>query len=164
MKRSHLPFLIGLVSLFGACNGGTGTDLSAEHRGAMRDSVLAFIEEIPELLAQDGPAAWLGFFDGTPAFFMASDGQTAFPTRDSAEILLANFSPTVANMELVWEDLRIEPLAPGVATVATPYREKIVFTDGTAVAFGGYVSGVARNNAGSWTLQHLHWSSPVAPG
>jgi hypothetical protein len=162
------PRPCGLVSAvlwiaLAACAGGENEVFDASRRQAVRDSARAFFESIPAELAGDGPDAWLRLFDPSTSFFMASDGQVALADRAAAEAFLAGFSPTVARVELVWEDVRIEPLAPGVAVVAAAYREAIVLADGSVSRFGGYVSGVARNRGGSWALQHLHWSSPEPP-
>ena len=161
MRRIASLVLTG--ALVAACAPGQDRGLSPDHVHAMRDSVTQFVESIPDGLAAGGPTSWLRFFESTPAFFMASDGQVAFPGYDSAQAFLDVFSRSVSGMELVWESLRVEPLAPGAAAVAAAYRESITDTAGATVSFGGYMTGVARNTAGAWRLQSLHWSSPAPP-
>jgi hypothetical protein len=123
---------------------------------------MTMFEGIPDLLATQGPPGWLVVFEDTPSFLMASDGAVAFPSRDSAVAFLHGFAPTVAAMELDWRDIRITALAPGLAVIAAGYDERIIMVAGDTVAFGGYVTGVARSRDGVWRLQQLHWSSPAA--
>lgn len=120
----------------------------------------AYFASIPATLAVRGPEAWLTFFEETPAFFMASDGMTAFADRADAEAFLAEFAPRVETLSLRWIEPRFEVLAPDVVAVVSAYDEEITMVDGTVSTFGGQVSGVLRRTAGAWRLQHLHWSSP----
>lgn len=66
-------------------------------------------------------------------------------------------------MSLRWDDLPVEPLGPGIATIGARYQEVVDMADGTRREFAGYVSGVARSQSGEWRLQHLHWSTPMDP-
>lgn len=127
---------------------------------ATRDSVAAMFHAIPAVLAEHGPLGWLETFEDSPAFRMSSDGEVVFPSRDSAAAFLTAFAPTVSRMEITWHGVRIEPLAPGVASIGAGYDETIIRTDGSALRFGGYVTAVARSHDGRWRLQQLHWSSP----
>ena len=161
MRRITTLLMTG--TLLSGCAPDQGSGLSPDHALALRDSVTRFLESIPNGLDSDGPVAWLRFFESTPSFFMASDGQVAFPGFDSAQAFLEVFSNSVSGMELIWETLRVEPLAPGVAAVAASYRESITDTAGATVSFGGFMTGIARSTAGAWRLQNLHWSSPVPP-
>jgi len=150
-----------LVALLGACAAAGEERPDPEHAGAMRDSVTAMLDDVAASLAAEGPIAWLRFFEDSPEFVMASDGAIVFPGTDSAAAFLASFARNVSGMELVWDDVRIDPVAPGVASFAAAYHESIRDTAGAVVSFRGYVTGVARNTAHEWRLQHLHWSSPA---
>jgi hypothetical protein len=103
-------------------------------------------------------------FETTPGFFMAVDGQIAFPGADSVTASVRALSRTVSAIDLEWMDLRVEPLGPGVAVIAAAYQESVTDTAGSTVAFAGYMTGVARHTPDGWRLQHLHWSSPIPPG
>jgi hypothetical protein len=152
-----------LSSAILAC-GPTPQDLDRVHADAMRDSVRQFAVRIARDLAQDGPAAWLRHFDRHPSFFMASDGALVFPDADSATAFVEHLARGVSAVDLEWVDLRVEPVAPGLAVVASGYRESIVDTAGVTVEFGGYMTGLARHTPDGWRLRHLHWSSPASPG
>jgi hypothetical protein len=162
MHRNWIWLVLGLS--FGACDPAPAGGPDARDSALPLETVRAFFDSIPPALAAEGPSAWLDFFEDSPSFFMASDGAIAFPDQSSAEAFLEDFSTRVSAMSLEWFQPRFEILSAGVVVVITSYHEEITMTDGTLSSFGGSVSGVIRNHAGLWRLQHLHWSSPVAPG
>ena len=123
------------------------------------DSAREFFDSIPEALGENGPMAWLPFFEDSPAFFMATDGAVAFAGYEDAAAFLWAFAPTVSEVEMAWDDVRVETLGDNAAVVAASYSERIVVADST-LWFSGYVTGVAQRDSGAWRLQHLHWSSP----
>ena len=151
-------FLLTILVGVSACQEAPSPSWNAD---ATADSARQFVDGIPDRLLAEGPQAWGDLFDHAPSMFMASDGQMAFSAHDSLTAFLDGFAPTVASLDLAWEEVRIDALAPGLVTLAIPYRERIVMTTDSVSAFGGYVTGVARSRAGDWTLQHLHWSSPA---
>lgn len=159
--RKQLTLALAAAAAVG-CGSNIDRPLTSGHADALRDSVEAFLAAIPPALTSDGPIAWLAFFENTAAFYMASDGQVVFPTWEAAETFLEDFAARVSGMELVWDSVRVEPLAPSLAAVAAAYRESITDTAGTTIDFSGYVTGVARRRSGEWKLQSLHWSSPVS--
>jgi len=145
-----------------AC-GPSRSHLDPAHAAALRDSVVRFAGRIPMALAEEGPIAWLRYFDDEPTFFMASDGQMVFPSRDSATAFVRHLAETVSAIDLEWEEFRVEPLAPGLAEIATAYQETITDTAGTTSNFRGYMTAVACHTSDGWRLRSLHWSSPVPP-
>jgi hypothetical protein len=135
--------------------------LDAAHAAAIQDSVRDLTSAIARDLERDGPTGWLAYFVDGPEFFMASDGQLVFPSIDSATSFIRGFAPGVAHMELVWEEMRIDPLFPGAAVLAASYREVITDTAGSESRFQGYFTGVAVHTSTGWRLRDLHWSSPA---
>lgn len=146
-----------------ACAPRSPREPDAAHADAMRDSVINFATTIARRLAEEGPAAWPRYFETSPAFFMASDGQLVFPSNDSANAFVEGLTRTITAIDLEWVDLRVEPLAPGLAVIGSSYRERIMDTAGVTVEFGGFMTGVARHTPDGWRLRNLHWSSPVPP-
>ncbi|MDH5195931.1 MAG: hypothetical protein OEY20_01620 [Gemmatimonadota bacterium] len=146
-----------------ACAPRSAGELDAAHAAAMRDSVVGFATTIARHLSEDGPVAWLRYFETSPAFFMASDGQVVFRSSDSATVLVEGLARTVAALNLEWVELRVEPLAPGLAVVGASYRESITDTAGVIMEFGGFMTAVARHTPDGWRLRNLHWSSPIPP-
>jgi hypothetical protein len=155
--RRFLPIL----SAAGLACGGPPRDLDPAHADALRDSVRQFAVAIARDLAEDGPAAWLRHFERSPAFFMASDGRVVFPDNAAAGATVADLAQQFAAIDLEWVDPRVEPLAPGLAVIASSYRETITDTAGATAAFDGFVTAVARHTDAGWRIRNLHWSSPV---
>lgn len=161
-QLTSLLRLVPLIFLVHACDPAPSANISSAESQQINLEVQLFMDSIPEGLADDGPMAWLRFFEDTPQFLMASDGQIAFANRESAVTFLDGFSPTVSTMSLTWKDMRVELLSSSTATVASAYHESITSTDSTTVSFGGFVTGVVRKGDDGWKVQHLHWSSPAA--
>jgi len=112
-------------------------------------------------LASDGPTAWLRYFDYDRGFFMASNGDLQFSNVEGAKIILSKFSAGVAHLELTWADIRVDPLAPGLAVMASPYREVLTDKGGDIRQFNGYFTGLAVKTRAGWKLRDAHWSSPT---
>ena len=167
VAAAHACALV-LASGLGACGAlapvpsGPSDAPAPARRAALVVEVTDFMNALPKRLGRDGPAAWLDHFAEDDRFSMASDGAVAFADRDEAAAMLADFAPTIATMELVWEQLRVDILSEDVALVVTPYRERLVTTAGEELSFAGCFSGVAVRTPVGWRLLHLHWSSPVA--
>jgi hypothetical protein len=54
--------------------------------------------------------AWIKYFDASPAFFMAVNGQMAFPNTAAAQESTRKFAQTIRHIELKWgDDLRVDP-------------------------------------------------------
>ncbi len=155
--RRGLAFLLLLPIL--ACE---RPSLDASHAAAIRDSVRIMAEAIAQDLRAGGPNAWLPYFDPDPAFSMASDGRLVFPDIDSARAFVGAFAPGIARMELAWTDLRVNPVGPGLATMAAEYREVLEDTTGGERHLAGYFTALAVHTRAGWRLRHMHWSSPPA--
>ena len=112
-------------------------------------------------VAADGPNAWLRYFVDGPEFFMANNGNLQFSSFEAAKAFLATFSAGIAHLELTWVDIRVDPLAPGLAVMASRYREIITDTGGHVRKFDGYFTGLAVETDTGWKLRDAHWSSPT---
>jgi hypothetical protein len=129
---------------------------------AATDSVRAFMRTVAHDVTRDGPTAWLKFFDDSPAFFMAVNGAMAFPDPSAARNGTQKFADTNRSVELKWgDDLRVDPLAPGLAVVGATWHEVQVDKSGRRTAEGGYFTAVLERKQGRWRFRDAHWSSPV---
>lgn len=144
------------------CQNGVRDPFDPAHVAAMRDSVRDMAAAIARDLERDGPTAWLTYFLDDPGFFMASDGSVVFPSLDSATSFVRGFAPGIDRMELVWGDMRIDPLAPGSAILGASYDEVLTDTSGVESRFRGYFTGLAVHAPEGWRLRHMHWSSPAS--
>jgi hypothetical protein len=124
----------------------------------IRREVSAYADTIALDLRREGPRAWLRHFARTPAFFMASDGRLLFPDNDSADAFVEDLARRVSGVELEWGELRVDPLSPTLALLATPFHEVVTDTAGTPISFDGYFTGVAERNQSGWSVRNAHWS------
>lgn len=156
-SRSRLLPALGVAV---ACTGrANDTVLTPAHAQAISDSVRAFASAVARDVTRDGPAAWRGVFSDSPAFFMASEGQLVFPTSDAATRGIASLSHVIAHIELTWGDsLRVDPLGPGLAMLAAPWREVRVDSAGHQVDEAGFFTGLAEHRPEGWQLRDAHWS------
>ncbi len=126
----------------------------------VKDSVEIMAAQIAKNVSQNGPQEWLKVFDNCPDFFMANNGQLSFSSYDSA----ANFInhvlvKKISKIELGWSNIRIEPLASNLASLAAGYKENITYFTGKTTVVSGYFTGIAKQTQQGWKLHNAHWSS-----
>jgi hypothetical protein len=63
-------------------------------------AVRAFMQTVSHSVTQDGPMAWIKYFDASPAFFMAVNGQMAFPNSAAAQEGTRKFAQTIHHIEI----------------------------------------------------------------
>lgn len=159
--RAALAVIVLLVSLAG-CATESPPAPSPARSTEIGQGVRRMLEDLAVDLAREGPNAWTRYFDDRPGFWMASDGELVFPTIEEARRFLGEFAPNVSSMSLAWSDVRVDPVAEGLALVGAAYREVLVESSGTELKFSGYFSGVAVATPRGWRFRTLHWSSPGA--
>lgn len=126
---------------------------------ALTDSVGAFMEAVARDVTRDGPAAWRRHFADDAAFFMASEGRLIFPSGEAARRGIDELVRVIAHIELRWgADVRVDPLAAGLAVVAASYTEARVDRAGRRVDEAGYFTGLAEHRPEGWRFRDAHWS------
>jgi len=146
------------------CAAGANPSHSVTPDGAtsVDQAVRAFMQTVSHSVTQDGPMAWIKYFDASPAFFMAVNGQMAFPNPAAAQEGTRQFAQTIRHIELNWgDDLRIDALTNELAVVAVSWREMQLDTAGHSITETGYFTGLAEYREGRWQFRDAHWSSPV---
>jgi hypothetical protein len=138
--------------------------LTPARAAAIDESARTFMHTVAHDVTQDGPLAWLKFFNTGPEFFMAVNGQLAFPNAAAAKEGTQNFARTINHIELTWgDDLRVDPLTAELAVVAASWREIQVDRAGHRIEETGYFTGLAEYRDGRWRFRDTHWSEPVPP-
>ena len=138
--------------------------LSARREAAIDVDVRAFAFDVARDITAEGPAAWRRYFSESPAFFMAADGNLQFPDSATATAGIQALARTIQHIDLKWSDnLRVDPLAPDLAMIATPYHEMIVTSSGTRLDSTGFFTGVTEFRDGRWRFRNAHWSSAPQP-
>jgi hypothetical protein len=166
MKRLMIVAMLAALALSGCCrtgnSGGESNALSPASSAQVESGVRAFMQTVAHDVTQDGPSAWRRHFADDPAFFMAVNGSMAFGDSAAATKGIQGAAQAIPHIELVWgSDLRIDPLTPELAVVATSWREVQVNAAGKRVNESGFFTGVAEQRNGRWQLRDAHWSEAV---
>lgn len=133
--------------------------LTAARKAAVEKEVREFAAAVSRDVTQQGPAAWEKHLADTPAFFMADEGKLVCPNRQAATQAIAEFTRTIKHIELTWgDDLRVDPLTPEFAVVASSWHEVWVDKDGHQVTDAGFFTGLAERYSGQWQFRNAHWS------
>jgi hypothetical protein len=136
--------------------------LSAADASEVRQGVRSLMQSVAQDVTREGPRAWTRYFDDSPAFFMAVNGQMAFASGMAARNAIPKIALLFRRIELHWgNDLRIDPLTRRLALVAVPWREIQTTSDGHVMKEAGYFTGIAEYRDGRWQFRDLHWSAPV---
>jgi hypothetical protein len=165
----RLIYALSLIAIFAGCNArNTGSiefqPLTPARASAIEDGVRAFAATVAHDVTQEGPLAWNKHFENSPAFFMAVNGQMAFPNGAAAKTGIQSAALTIKHIQLKWgDDLRVDPLTPELAIVAAPWREIQIDAAGHTVEETGFFTGLAEYRDGRWQFRNAHWSSPVSP-
>jgi len=138
--------------------------LTPASAAAIDESARTFMHTVAHDVTQEGPLAWLKFFDTGPGFFMAVNGQLAFPNAAAAKEGTQNFARTINSIDLTWgNDLRVDPLNAEFAVVAASWREIQVDKAGHHIEEAGYFTGLIEYRDGRWRFRDAHWSAPTSP-
>lgn len=130
---------------------------------AVEQAVRAFMQTVAHDVTHDGPGAWHRFFLDSPQFFMASEGQLVFSSHAAADKDFDKATAAIKHIELTWGgEVRVDPLTPTLAVVATPWHEVRTMTSGR-VEQSGFFTGTVELRDGHWQFRDLHWSV-VEPG
>lgn len=155
---------ITVVVLAAAISACVSANAPAPSPASDTDAVRQFVARVATGITARGPASWRDFFDDSPNFFMASDGKLVFASGAAAREGIQGLTQVIASIQLRWgADLRIQPLAPGLAMVAVPWHEVRVDTAGRKVEEDGYFTGVAESGPAGWRFRNAHWSVAAAP-
>jgi hypothetical protein len=165
-RQLRIRFLVIAITFAASVPCGVGASQShsvtPDEAVAIDRAVRAFMQTVSHSVTQDGPAAWIKYFDTSPAFFMAVNGQIAFPNAAAAQDGTRKFAQTIRQIELKWgDDLRVDPLTNEFATVAVSWREIQVDTAGHSITETGFFTGLAEYREGHWQFRNAHWSAPV---
>ncbi len=142
----------------------SGQSLTEAQAKQITEGVRRFARTVAHDVTTEGPKAWRRHFQDTPSFFMASEGRLVFPNSEAATTAIDELASTIKNIELRWgHDLRVDPLAPNLATLATEYHETRVSTAGRRVEEEGYFTGTVEYRSGRWQFRNAHWSIVAPP-
>ena len=142
--------------------------LTPASRAAVEANVQLFMTAVAHDVTSEGPMAWRKYFADGPEFFMAVNGQLAFPNGQAAAEAIPQVAQNFQHIELRWgDDLRLDVLTEDLCVVGVSYTEVIELRPGVkGMPQGrqnGYFTGVAEKRNGQWRFRDAHWSLPVLP-
>lgn len=141
-----------------------GQALTANRAAQITKDVKKFARTVAHDVTEEGPTAWRRHFADTPSFFMASEGRLVFPNSAAATHAIDELSRAIKKIELRWgDDLRVDPLTPNLAVLATTYHETRTNAAGQRAEEDGYFTGIVEYRSGRWQFRDAHWSVPVTP-
>jgi SnoaL-like domain len=163
LARRNYFIITGFIFYFiSSCSNNAGA-FTLKERSLVQDSVRLMAESIAKDVSHDGPVAWLRYFESTPDFFMASDGQLVFPNIDTATGFINNILvKSISKIELHWSNIRVDPLTAELASISAIFHEDIKDAAGKTTPGDGYFTGIAHQTSQGWKLHNAHWSSIVA--
>jgi hypothetical protein len=139
-------------------------DLTSTRAAEIDKEVRAFAKDVASGVTREGPTAWRRYFSEGSEFFMASEGKLVFANGASAAATIPDLARSIRQIELVWgEELRVDPLTPELAVMASPYHEVRTGPSGDHVSEGGYFTGTTEFKEGHWRFRNAHWSVVVPP-
>src|SRR5690242_8124099 len=169
MRLTHLVLCLTVAPSLALAGCGLGIDapvastpFSAERKATAEQEVRQFAASVSRDITQQGPAAWEKHFEDSPAFFMASEGKLVFPNRQAARQAIGELTHTIQHIELTWrDDLRVDPLTPEFAVVASSWHEVQSDKEGRQTTEDGFFTGLAERHNGQWQFRNAHWSVAV---
>lgn len=155
----HLGIILFLFCVTSACNS-TTESMTAKQIASVNDSVQKMVDQIAKEVSQQGPVAWLHYFEHTSEFFMAVQGQLVFPNDDSATNFINNtLVKSISRITLHWSNIRIDPMSLQFANIAANFHEDVTDAGGQTTSTDGYFTGTAHQTTTGWVLRNAHWSS-----
>ena len=157
----HLIFsVVFLLSIYlvMSCNS-ANQNLVTEQQAKVKTEVKQFADSIAVNVSKNGPIAWLKYFNDSPEFFMASDGQLVFRDHAAAQqFITGTLVKTINKINLRWNNVRIDALTPGLAVIGAGFHEDLTDNQGKTTPYNGYFTGVAQKGDKGWQLRDAHWS------
>jgi hypothetical protein len=165
MRIARYVLIVSLLASIGCYRpSADNAVMTTDQKQAVENDVRKFMLTVGHDITENGPNAWLKYFANSPEFFMASEGAMAFPTSQAAQQGTQAFAKTINRMQLLWgDDLRIDPLTPGLAVVGTSWREIRVDTQNKTADQSGYFTALAEKRDGQWQFHDAHWSALPTP-
>lgn len=154
------PLYCGLVAwVFIGC--GTSADLSSDHAAAIRDSVATVLADLRRFSAEAQWDSLLALYADEPGFHWVEDGTIHYATRDEIEAAIAA-APSGTRLVTTHRDLRVTPLAPGVASAFTLFETQLSDSSGTGFSYSGAITMVLAHRERGWQIISGHASTPSA--
>lgn len=132
------------------------------HRAAITDSVGVVLEAYRQYAAVGNWDALLGLYEDGPAFRWIEDGEVAYDSVADIRAAIADL-PSGTRIVTSHGDVRIVPVAPGVAWVSLRFESMFLEPTGTGFQVNGTSTMLFRHGPDGWRIVGGH-SSTARPG
>jgi hypothetical protein len=145
--------------LLTSCTQNNKSSLTNTQALTVKDSIIALINHTAKDISARGPIAWLDYFENSPDFFMASDGDLAFKDYASADMFIKKtLVNQIQRIKLSFSSVRINPVSEQFAFIGASVHEDITGFSGKAMPFDGYFTATAHQTPTGWKYLNMHWS------
>lgn len=133
------------------------------HRDAIRDSVAAAMAQFARYSSAAQWDSLAGLYSTATGFRFLESGVIQYRSQEAVRAGLDGVPPGM-NITTTYQELEIDPVAPGVATATGLF--KTTFADSTGFQFGfeGALTLVWTHEADGWRIRSGHSSAPVPRG
>jgi hypothetical protein len=144
----------GLVFLT-SCNGEQTQFSSTETRKQLNQFAIV----IENGVSKNGPIAWLNYFEDSPDFFMASNGDLVFKDYQDAHSFIINvLVKNISKINLKWRNIKVDLYAMDWGSIGADFHEDLFDPSGKTIAVNGYFTATAHKTINGWRLRNVHWS------
>ena len=142
-----------------SCTQNNKSVLSNTQSTAVKESVIALTDHTAKDISARGPIAWLDYFENSPEFFMASDGDLAFKDYASADVFIKKtLVNQIKGIKLSFSSVRVDPMSEQFASIGANFHEDITGFSGKAMPFDGFFTATAHQTPTGWKYLNMHWS------
>lgn len=149
--------LVGIF-LSASCDGLTQT-ASPSDRKENKEKIDKLALMIESDLSKNGPTAWLNYFEDSPHFFMASNGELVFKDYKNAHSFITNvLVKNISKINLKWRNIKVDPYATDWGSIGADFHEDLIDPSGKIIVVDGYFTATAHQTSNGWKLRNAHWS------
>ena len=152
-------FWFPLITLIFSCNH-QQQKLTPDQASNVKTSVTNLTVNIASDVSTKGPIAWLNYFENSPDFFMASEGQIVFHNYASAQTFIQDtLTKNISKIHLQWSHIRVNALSTQTASIGSNFHEDMtIIASNKTISVDGYFTATAILTNNGWKLRNLHWS------
>ena len=156
-------WIVASVVVAAGCRPAGVPPLTDQQRVAIGDSVRQMAAGLASRLSDRGYAAFPGVMDSAPGYVWAYNGFIPFTSFDSMATWARSEPAPREGAVFAWDSVRVEALAPGIASFAAGYSETRADSAGRATSERGVITGVVVHRADGWRFVSAHTSTLPPP-
>jgi hypothetical protein len=124
-----------------------------------KKDMIQFAASIESGISKNGPIAWLNYFEDSPDFFMASNGELVFKDYQNAHSFITNvLVKNISKINITWRNIKVDPYGADWGSVGADFHEDLTDPSGKTITVEGYFTATAHKTTSGWKLRNVHWS------